>query len=396
MKQLLMALSLIASIYCQTKNENIKKESSGFVKTIQVDFNQLKNKLDDFQFQASTGEIDILQTDKAFPYLITKIFIRVKDEADAKEVFDEFNIDVEEVRNRLIVYFQDRLNHRNNYGWEKYFQVSHSIYINKNVQMDCRTSGGSIGGSDLTNTVRGKTSGGNIKFRNVNGALDINTSGGNIDMETITGEVDVNTSGGNITMININGKLSAKTSGGSISLEKIKGEVDARTSGGDIHLTDISSYADAKTSGGSIRFKDIKNGLNAKTSGGNIRGYNLAGAAVLETNGGNINAKNVMGPISAENGSGDIELTLNLDKYDGSKSSYITTDHGDIVVEISQTSSFEAQLSAHSYFDDSRDNIYSDFDINYRGKRATAKNLDAKHQIFIETSGGKIKLLKLR
>ena len=394
MKTILYQLVLLCFFYGQTKTEKVDEKGNSYVKTIELRFDKVNSNYNELRFEASMGEIELIKSDKSYPYVVTRIVAKVSNKQDAEELFNQFRMESETNDKRINAFFEDRINQRYNYDRNRYFRVTHSIFISDNKKIDCRTSGGSISGNNLTNIIKGKTSGGNIKFKKISGSIDINTSGGNIDISNVVGNIEARTSGGNITVFEINGKLDIRTSGGEIVLDNISDEVDAQTSGGNIEATNLENYAQLKTSGGNVKFKKIKNGLTAKTSGGNIRGSDVSGLSVLETSGGDINVKELKGPVEAENGSGDIDISINLENYTGNHNSFISTNNGDVIVEISESSSFEAQLYSRSYSKRSRKKIRSDFDLDYRGKRARASNKGGKHKIQIETSGGEIRLLK--
>ena len=82
MKYLILHSILVTFFLAQSKTETIKKTTNGYVKTIQIDFDKVSTLIKKFKLEASIGEIEIIKSDKKSPYLISKIFIRVRDEGN--------------------------------------------------------------------------------------------------------------------------------------------------------------------------------------------------------------------------------------------------------------------------------------------------------------------------
>jgi DUF4097 and DUF4098 domain-containing protein YvlB len=173
-------------------------------------------------------------------------------------------------------------------------ESSIEVTIPKRLEVDARTSGGSIDIQDTVGSVRLNTSGGDISARNLDGTVGLRTSGGSITADTVRGDLDANTSGGDVRLLNIDGKISGRTSGGSVrvSLAGANRGISATTSGGDVELIlprSTSGNVTASTGGGNIttdlpvttrsmsetRLEGTLNGggptIEARTSGGSIR-----------------------------------------------------------------------------------------------------------------------------
>ncbi len=152
----------------------------------------------------------------------------------------------------------------------------HTLLIPARYNLDVRTAGGKIEGSDINGRIAAHTSGGSIRFGKVNGEVKAHTSGGSITLEDIKGNADVSTSGGSIKVGKVEGDVEANTSGGSITVGEVTGEMKGHTSGGSISAQlarQISESLELSTSGGSINLSvpdDFKADLNASTSGGRV------------------------------------------------------------------------------------------------------------------------------
>jgi hypothetical protein len=167
---------------------------------------------------------------------------------------------------------------RKSKGWSDFwnnFDVSYTIKVPKEYQIDAETAGGNIKVNSLNGNVTGRTSGGNLILTEVNGQIQIKTSGGNIELSNIEGTTVAKTSGGNIEIEKVSGSLDVHTSGGNIRAAAVSGFLQAETSGGNIHVNVTSAYKgiQVETSGGDIEIQvpaDIKADLDAHTSGGEV------------------------------------------------------------------------------------------------------------------------------
>lgn len=237
-----------------------------------------------------------------------------------------------------------------NLNWKNSLSISFKIYVDKNINTELSTSGGSItlknlsgkqdfstsGGSlhvdALTGNIKGRTSGGSIHLENSSDEIDLATSGGSIEARNCSGNLKLHTSGGSVGLYNLKGNVEAGTSGGSVKAETVEGDLHAHTSGGNVDLRALSGSVDASTSGGNIAIEVLKLGKFVKlsNSGGNVslqvpkdQGINLdlhanrinvdklnnfSGSKDDESISGTLNGGGV--PVNVRAGSGRISLML--------------------------------------------------------------------------------------
>jgi DUF4097 and DUF4098 domain-containing protein YvlB len=159
------------------------------------------------------------------------------------------------------------------FHWSRSLDVHYEITIPSRYNIDIKTSGGDITGSDIGGNADVHTSGGDVKLGRVSGTVRAKSSGGDVTIESAGGTVNANTSGGDVVIREAAGNLEAKTSGGSIDIRRAGGTVLAHTSGGSIRIDDATDTVDATTSGGSItaRFSRQPRGdSRLSTSGGGV------------------------------------------------------------------------------------------------------------------------------
>jgi Toastrack DUF4097 len=159
------------------------------------------------------------------------------------------------------------------FRWSRSLDVHYEIRIPSRYNIEVKTSGGNITGSDIGGNADVHTSGGDVKLGRVSGTVRAKSSGGDVTIESSGGTVNANTSGGDVVIHEAAGNLEAKTSGGSIEIRHAGGTVLAHTSGGGIRIDDAMDTVDATTSGGSItaRFSRQPRGdSRLSTSGGGV------------------------------------------------------------------------------------------------------------------------------
>jgi len=155
------------------------------------------------------------------------------------------------------------------------FNISYSIMVPYEYNVDVKTSGGSINLAKVEGDLTSRTSGGSVRGDEVSGRIEFITSGGGIHLNKVRGDVSGRTSGGSINVNGAYGVLDVRTSGGSIRLSDIDARVEARTSGGGINLGFVGENRgiELRTSGGSISVglpADIRGTIDARTSGGRV------------------------------------------------------------------------------------------------------------------------------
>ena len=193
--------------------------------------------------------------------------------SDAEDLFERFEITFDQSGSRLEIHGDyDKPSGRINWG-KNGLRVHYEISVPEDIDLDIKTSGGSISAEDIAGDAQLKTSGGSIQLEDIGGTVIAKTSGGSIQGRNLGDEVNLDTSGGSITVEGAGGPLDAETSGGSIRISDVDGPVDASTSGGSIRLSEIAGSVNAKTSGGSIEAQILgqpDEDMLLKTSGGTV------------------------------------------------------------------------------------------------------------------------------
>ncbi len=193
--------------------------------------------------------------------------------SEAEKLFDRFTIDFDQTRNGLEIKGEyDKPGRRWNWG-NKGLRVMYRISVPENIEVDLKTSGGSIHIDNIAGAAKMRTSGGSLSIEDVGGPVMAKTSGGSIKGRNLGGSADLNTSGGSISIDSANGNVHAQTSGGSINIADVNGMVDASTSGGGIRLKEIAGVVNASTSGGSIEAEVLgqpDEDMRLSTSGGTV------------------------------------------------------------------------------------------------------------------------------
>ena len=152
-------------------------------------------------------------------------------------------------------------------------EAKYTITVPARFDAQLKTSGGSIGVSDLAGEVKANTSGGGLKFARLHGPVRGGTSGGSIRVSACDGTIKINTSGGGIEVTGGGGALDGDTSGGSVAVKDFRGPVRVESSGGGITIENVAGKVEGSTSGGSIsaRFAAVlSEEVKLETSGGGV------------------------------------------------------------------------------------------------------------------------------
>lgn len=160
-----------------------------------------------------------------------------------------------------------------NWGWGQKMEGKYTISVPSSFNLDLKTSGGSIGVSQVSGDTKANTSGGGLRFTGLKGPLDGRTSGGSIKVVDCQGELKIHTSGGGIDVSGGKGGLVGETSGGSVQVKNFNGPATVKTSGGGITIDGVSGKVVGNTSGGSINASfpsPPADDLQLKTSGGGV------------------------------------------------------------------------------------------------------------------------------
>jgi Putative adhesin len=244
--------------------------------TPQVPFKNAKfnaNEVDRLQVESLGGSIKVQGSDARFAEV--KVFIKknngesLSNQKEMDELLKGYEIQIGLSNGTLLCSAKSK----ENLDWKNRLQFNFEILSPVKINVDLKTSGGSINLQHLS---------GNLKFK---------TSGGSLHLKTLGGQVEGSTAGGSIELVDGRGKINLKTSGGSVKLENIKGTIDATSSGGSLHLAELNGDISVKTSGGSIDGKQIKGSLEAITAGGSINLENMEGNVKAITSGGSIKAQ---------------------------------------------------------------------------------------------------------
>lgn len=198
---------------------------------------------------------------------------------------EDFEIEISQSGNSVTASARSHRTGVRNWFGGNHFSISFVVYAPVNSVVDGQTSGGSISGQNLSNSV------------------NLQTSGGSVNVESIEGEANLRTSGGSITITNGSGNMDARTSGGSIRVNNFMGNLDIRTSGGSLNISDSGGAISGRTSGGSIRadFVEVTGDISLRTSGGGIT------INVPRGNGYDLDLKGQRVNIELENFSGSAE-----------------------------------------------------------------------------------------
>ncbi len=191
---------------------------------------------------------------------------------EAEKLFDRYAVSFDE-RGRGLEIQGKYDKPRGRINWRKSLKVHYEIMVPEDVEVDLKTSGGSIHAENIAGDVNLKTSGGSLQLRDLSGRVTARTSGGSIQGRNLGDVADLHTSGGSINIDGADGAIDAKTSGGSINIADVDGTVDAQTSGGTIRLREIAGAVNAKTSGGSIEAEILgqpQDDMRLQTSGGSV------------------------------------------------------------------------------------------------------------------------------
>lgn len=192
--------------------------------------------------------------------------------SEANKIFDRYQVSFDESGRGLEIR-GDYDKPRGRVNWRKGIKVHYEILVPEDMEIDIKTSGGSIHAENIAGDANLKTSGGSLQLRGLAGHVTGRTSGGSIQGRDLGGIADLHTSGGSINIERAGGSIDVKTSGGSINISDVDGTVDAQTSGGTIRLKEIAGSVNAKTSGGSIEAEILgqpRDDMHLQTSGGSV------------------------------------------------------------------------------------------------------------------------------
>jgi len=228
------------------------------------------------------GDITIRTGDTAEVRISAKEVIRASSDKEADEILQDLTLTFEQNGNDVVAeakYEKDR----GGFHWGNWppVQVSFTVTVPKEFNLNLNTSGGDIAVASLKGNVRARTSGGNLHFDRIDGDIDGHTSGGDIVLTEGTARAKLGTSGGDIQIDRAGGPTEVSTSGGDITINSVAQLVSATTSGGNVKATitePIRQDTLLSTSGGDVRVRVVKGAgflLDASTSGGDVNAEGL-------------------------------------------------------------------------------------------------------------------------
>lgn len=223
------------------------------------------------------GDILIQTADINEVRIIATETIRASSEQEADKLLEKLALTFDQKGNDVTVEAKyDKGGAILHFGSWPPVQVSFTITVPRNFNLNVSTSGGDIAVASLTGNVRARTSGGEMKFERIEGEIDGHTSGGDIFLREGTARAKLGTSGGDITVERAGGPTEVSTSGGDIRIESVAQLISATTSGGNVQaaITEpFSQDAVLSTSGGDVHVQVAKTAgfqLDARTTGGKV------------------------------------------------------------------------------------------------------------------------------
>jgi DUF4097 and DUF4098 domain-containing protein YvlB len=215
-----------------------------------------------------------------------------------------------------------------------YAALDWRIRVPRNIDLDLRTFAGSIRIASTGGNVTARTTGGSVIAGDIGGDAAMVTQGGSILVGHIEGNAELrSTGGGQVEIGNVEGNAELETSAGPITTGTVVGRVNAETAGGTIRIGESVGQLNAITLAGDILIGS--SGLtHAQTAGGNIVVERVLGPFVGSTDLGDIRIDHAESSVEASTGAGDIEARLVPVSLDGDLHVNLTTNSGDIRLEI--------------------------------------------------------------
>lgn len=259
--------------------------------------------------ETSFGSVTVTGADVTGCNVVAVITGRAPTEAEARELAEQVEIELEKAGDRLTVKaLKPQKKHNTSIG------ISYTITVPRQTNIECTSSYGRIQLSDINGSVSGRTSSGKISAENIEGAVDLDTSYGSVTCKNIAGgTIKVKSSSGALTVERAKGSVQLNTSYGQISCKDISdGDIALKTDSGKIKLVNVSfGHCDADTSYGAISSADLK-GKSAKlhSGSGSIDVTNAAADTVdISTSYGRITGRGITtAELTAKSGSGNIDI----------------------------------------------------------------------------------------
>jgi hypothetical protein len=227
--------------------------------------------------ETSGGNIKVQTGDASTVKVVATEKIQASSDEEAEKVLKDLDLTIEQDASGVVAKAKY---HKSGWGRQP-VEVSFTVTVPSQYNVDLKTSGGDVGVGDLNGEVHARTSGGNVSLGKITGDIDAGTSGGDVKLAEGAATVKLSTSGGNIRVDRAIGRTHLDTSGGDIVVKSVESAVDADTSGGNVTATIAGPLkGDCKlgTSGGNVRVTVDKTAafdLDAATSGGEVEAAGL-------------------------------------------------------------------------------------------------------------------------
>jgi len=223
------------------------------------------------------GDIRVLTSAENSVKVVAKERIRASSDAEADDILKKLSLTIEQESDGVIATATyDKGSSGFHFGSWPPVQVSFTVTVPANYNVELKTSGGDVSVADLQGKVSARTSGGDISLGRIGGDVHAGTSGGNVRLAESTGAAKLGTSGGDIRVGRVVGPADLDTSGGDIEVDSVENTLQASTSGGDVSAGiagALQGDCRLSTSGGRVRVSVAKTAafdLDASTSGGDV------------------------------------------------------------------------------------------------------------------------------
>jgi DUF4097 and DUF4098 domain-containing protein YvlB len=341
--------------------------------------------------ETSSGSITITGGDVTECSVIANICGRAPTAEEAQLLVEQVKIELETVGNTLMVK-ADKPPSRN----RRSISISCDITIPKQTNIECASSYGSIGLSNIKGQTSGKTSSGSIEAKNIEGSANLDTSYGSVKCRNITGDnITVKSSSGSITAEIIKGSMQLTTSYGSITCTDMSdGDIKLKTSSGKIKLSNASfGDCDAHTSYGSIISDELKGkSIKLQSGSGSIDvTESSADTTNLFTSYGRITCRQITTKdITARSGSGNLDITCS-DSTPAQIIADLVTSYGSI--DFTAPQNFTGQVDLSTSYGSIRTNRPITISGEISKKKLEGMIGEGSGKLHMQTSSGSINLI---
>lgn len=290
------------------------------------------------EIERYSGDVELVGSDGDQVVITEIVYVRAKNEEDAREKGIRLFSEIEETRDRIRVEGSLRYGDNKNLyvklarGMSAIVSTTNGdiTVMSTDAGIEVMSGNGDISVVSSSSFVEAHSGNGDIDIAAIGAAVTASTGAGDITLADINDHVDLETGVGDITLSRVAGDAKAQTGGGDIMVEEIAGNTDLRTAGGDIEAYQIEGSADLSTAGGSIQVADIKGDLFAISFGGDIEGNAIGGTVSVETLAGDIELFNIQDEIVAKTEVGDIVVSIRNSEFLQTGTIELRADHGDV------------------------------------------------------------------